>query len=114
MKKTIIIKSLIFLFLISCKDNSYRKKEYNISSFKEVIKDTISPIKGDHYGAKSISVKGNADDTIYVKFNNSFKFYLKGNIDTIISADYYGEGKVGFEFNPYKAKNGKLKIVFGI
>ncbi len=114
MKKIFLIKLIILVTLVSCKDYSYRKKEHVITNFKEVIKDTITPIKGDHYGAKSIGVSGFVDDSIYVKFNGSYKFYLKGKVDTIISGDYYGEGKVGFEFNPYKAKKGKLKVTFGI
>jgi hypothetical protein len=114
MKKIFLLKLVILITLISCKDNSYRKKEYIITNFKEVIRDTITPIKGDSYGAKSISVSGFVDDSIYVKFNGSYKFYLKGKVDTIISADYYGESKVGFEFNPYKAKKGELKVTFGI
>jgi hypothetical protein len=114
MKKIFLIKTILFITLISCKDSSCRKKEYIITNFKEVIKDTITPVKGDYYGAKSINVSGFVDDSIYVKFNGSYKFYLKGKIDTIISGDYYGEKEVEFEFNPYKAKKGKLKLIFGI
>lgn len=115
MKKIFLIKLVILITLISCNNNnSHRKKEYSITNFEEVIKDTITPIKGDSYGAKSISVSGFVHDSIYVKFNGSYKFYLKGKIDTIISTDYYGESKVGFEFNPYKAKKGELKVIFGI
>lgn len=102
------------MMLISCKDNSYREKEFNITNFKTTIVHSIAPIKGKFYVSKYIKVTGNTDDSIYVKFNGSFKFYLKGKIDTIISGDYYGEKAVEFEFNPYKANNGKLKVTFGI
>lgn len=114
MKKLYLIKLIILLLLISCKNSKYRTKEYSITKFNKVIKDTISPIEGDYYASKSIIVSGIVDDSIYVKFNGSYKFYLKGKIDTIISADYYGNSKVGFEFNPYRGKKGNLKVVFGI
>lgn len=114
MKKSILIITLFFLVVVSCKDNSYREKEYLVTDFKKSILDTISPIKGETYVSKYIKVSGNMDDSVYVKFNGSFKFYLKGKIDTIISGDYYGEKEVEFEFNPYKANKGKLKVTFGI
>lgn len=114
MKKVFLIKTIIFILLISCNNNSYRKKEHVITNFREAIFDTISPIKGDTYASKYIKVLGETDDSIFVKYNGSYKFFLKGKIDTLISADYYGEKEVIYEFNPYIAKKGKLKVTFGI
>lgn len=111
MKKYLILT--LILVLISCKKNQTITHE--IISFDKQINDTINPIKGENYGAKFIHVNGYVDDSIYVSFGKNYnKLYLSKEIDTTFSTDYYGEGKAFFEFNPYKARQGNLKISFSI
>lgn len=108
--------SLILLFVLTI--FSCRKSQdisYETVTFNEQITDTITPHEDEVYGAKFIFVKGFVNDSIYVSFGgNSFKHFLCKEIDTSFSADYYGEGKAVFLFNPYKAKKGKLKITFSV
>ena len=113
MKKYIILFCLI-LMTISCEE-SHRSSTHTITRFDKEINDTLIPIKGGNYGAKFIYVKGFVDDSIYVSFGgNYYKSYFKNKIDTVIFADYYGQDKALFHFNPYKAKKGNLEITFKI
>ncbi len=104
------------LIIISCdSDDNKRTITHEILRFDKEIKDTLRPIKGKYYGAKSIYIKGFVDDSIYVSFGeNHYKFFLNKKIDTIISMDYYGVKEAIFNFNPHKAKKGNLKIQFKI
>lgn len=111
MKKKLVV--LIVLAMISCKKN--QSITHEITNFDKQISDTISPIKGENYGARFIYVKGYVDDSIYVSFGgNSYKSFLSKKIDTSFSTDYYGNQKAIFIFNPYKGRKGNLKITFKI
>ena len=109
MKKSLVL-SVLILIVVSCT----KKQEivHDLTSFKNQINDTISPLKEQAYAAKLIYVNGYVDDSVYVSFGRDSKKYLTKEIDTSFSAEYYGEGKAIFIFDPYKAKKGKLKIKF--
>ena len=111
-----LISTFFILSLFSCdKIDNNRTKIYDITTFDKTIYDTLIPVKGEYYGAKSIEVKGYTNDTIIVSFGGNYKKqYLSKEIDTVFSIDYYGEYKAVFIFDPYKSKKGKLKIKFKI
>ena len=108
------------MFLICCffscgNINSNREKTYEITKFDKPILDTLTPIKGGNYSVKEIKVLGYTDDTIIVSFGKGYyKHYLTKKIDTVFSTDYYGTKKAIFIFEPYRAKNGSLKLKFSI
>jgi hypothetical protein len=63
----------------------------------------------------NINVKGYTNDTVKINYNlyGGTNFFLSGKIDTmLVKTDYYGEGPVTLEFDPYKASNGELEIEF--
>jgi hypothetical protein len=102
------------LFFISC-SKSEVKKEHEIVKFDNIIKDTLVPKKNQSYTTQFVSIKGFANDSIMIKFGeNGTPLYFKGKINEFINPDYYGNRDAIFIFNPYKAKNGKLNIIFCI
>lgn len=114
------MKNLLLMFLILCvfscnNTESKREKIYEITEFDKPISETLIPQKGGNYSVKKIEVKGFSDDTIIVSFGKGYyKHYLTKKIDTVFSADYYGDKKATFIFEPYKAKKGSLKLKFRI
>ncbi|OAB28052.1 hypothetical protein SAMN05444395_103118 [Flavobacterium fryxellicola] len=114
------MKILLLIIFLSCFfscDNIdvKREKVYKITQFDKPIYDTITPTKGEYYGAKSIEVIGYTDDTVTVSFGKGYyKHFLTKKIDTVFSTDYYGDKNAIFIFQPYKAKKGNLQLKFRI
>jgi len=111
--KKLIILLCTYALLMSCTNPD--EKTHSITHFNQIIIDTISPRKDIVYTTQLIKVKGFVNDSIYVSFGDKNRgYYLSKEIDTLFNPDYYGGHNAIFIFNPYKAKSGKLKIVFSI
>ena len=113
MRKIIFILTLTSI-AISCSNK--QSKVYTITGFAEIISDSIVPVEGKSYTNKYIIVEGSCDDSVRVNFGRGGNyFYFKGtNIKKKIGGDYYGGPNAYFEFDPYKAKSGNLKLEFVI
>lgn len=117
--KTSSLKDSIFAILIaitvlSC-DSDKIEKTYIVDTFDKEIVDTLVGKTEGTYTTQLIKVKGYANDSVYVSLGkNGLKQFYTGDIDTVFLGDYYGDNKVIFVFNPYKAKEGKLSVKFGI
>ena len=109
-----LIIFLSFFMMTSCSLSS--KKKHIVTDFSKKIVDTITPDADcKNYSNKYFTVKGFANDTVSLKINeDGTNFYFVGKIDTLINGDYYGTFNQVFYFDPYKAKNGKLEIEFGM
>lgn len=117
MKKKIRIVQFFFtVFLLTTFSCSKVSKNININEFNKAIKDSLTPIENVSYTSYIIRIKGHANDSSYIKpCDSCYKFYVSGDsIDEKLIFDYYGEFKVRFEFNPYKATEGKLDIEISI
>ncbi|PWI29878.1 hypothetical protein DI383_08980 [Flavobacteriaceae bacterium LYZ1037] len=110
MKNYFLFILLSIFLLISCSKN---EKELLIDDFSKKISDTLVPIEGRAYGAVVYEIKGDSNDTISVTFNGVKKQFF-GKFEYKFRMDYYGGMNVGFEFDPYRATNGKIDIRYGI
>lgn len=113
----IFIKILFILFLYcSCNFNksvvsSSDSLTWKIKNFKEKKSRILKPDTNKAYSAVVIKVIGKTNDTIKIKRNEGYyEINLSGEIDTIISSDYYGTYDQYFEFDPYLSKDGYLEI----
>lgn len=107
-----ILGCCIMLFF-SCKEN----RNLIVNDFKSVSVDSLilHPKKNRSYLGMYYKIKGNIDDTLYIKKINSKPIILKGKIDTIFNYEYYGQGGIMNIFiEPYKAKKRQLEIDYGV
>lgn len=113
--RSIITSCLIIcIILLSC-SGSLKQTKHSITKFDKPIIDTIIPEKGVGYTTKFIKLRGTTNDTIFVSLgHDGIKNYFSGNIDTVITGDYYGYHKAVFIFNPYKATSGNLEVEFNL
>lgn len=110
MKNYILLIFLSIFLLISCSNN---ERKLFIDNFSKKITDTIIPEEGKAYGAAIYEIKGNSNDTILVTFNGVKKQFF-GKFDYKFRMDYYGGIDVDFEFDPYRATDGKIDIEYGL
>ena len=110
-KKYFYIHIFLLIITTSCnKDN----ETLIISDFTEIKEINLKPNKYKLYSMKNIWVKGYVNDTILIRLNNEDKPIMKlsGKIDKRWYTDYYGEGEETLIFDPYKATEGELEIIF--
>ncbi|MDW5290838.1 hypothetical protein [Formosa sp. PL04] len=110
MKNYILLLALSIFLLISCSSN---ERKLIIDDFSKKFTDTLVPQEGRGYGAAVYEINGEANDTIIIRFNGIEKRYY-GSFKYKFNMDYYGGRAVGFEFDPYLAKKGKIDIKYGI
>ncbi len=79
---------IIVFFLISCNQNQDFKK-IKITDFSKVRIDTLIPNSDKSYYMQHIKVKGFIDDTIKVKYLESFDIKLSGQIVLIILSMFF-------------------------
>ncbi|MEX2362222.1 MAG: hypothetical protein WD597_01310, partial [Balneolaceae bacterium] len=96
-------------------DNS---KEIIITDFSKPVNIALSVNPDKAYTTKLLRVRGQVDDTVIVGVCEKCRsFYLNGKIDTLFNPDFYGGQGMDstyFYFDPYKSKNGELKLTFSI
>jgi hypothetical protein len=120
MKKIIQILLIVLLF-ISCNKNH---KKIELSDVSISINDTLKPQKNKFagYSAIKFKIKGFVNDTVDVGFKSFYdnkshekiNYRLKGKIDTVYMADYYGDGIEIFYYKPNNTTKGNLEIEYGI
>lgn len=117
MTMKILIKTLIILILCcSCNFNKSVVSDsdsltWKIKNFEEKKSRTLKPDINKTYAAIVIKVLGETNDTIKIKRDDGYyEIKLSGEIDTVISSDYYGSVDRYFEFDPYLSKDGYLEI----
>ena len=117
MTMKILIKTLIILIL--CCSCNFKKSvvsdsdslTWKIKNFEEKKSRTLKPDTNKTYAAIVITVLGETNDTIKIKRDDGYyEIKLSGEIDTVISSDYYGSVDRYFEFDPYLSKDGYLEI----
>ena len=96
------------LFLGGCsKDKTVLVKE----DFSKKDTITLEPYALKPYSFINLKIEGNVDDTIRISQGaDYYDILLWGEIDTLRQIEYYGEGPRTFVIDPYRAKEGKLKI----
>ncbi len=105
---------LIILFFSSCCYEKNDTRTFEVLDFSKERIDTLIPLNNKSYVSYFIKVKGFSNDTILFKSNYFYDIKLSGEIDTIISGDYYGKDTIIISFKPYKAINGNLKIKYSL
>lgn len=110
MKNYILLISLSIFSLISCSKN---ERKILIDDFTKKITDTLVPQEEKAFGAVVYIIKGHSTDTIIVTFNGVKKQFF-GKFDYKFRMDYYGGIDVDFEFDPYRATDGRIDIKYGI
>lgn len=111
------MKRLVYLILVIVFFSCSEKKDYKsftITDFSKKRIDTLIPYKYKSYYVYFIKVKGFTNDTIKIKHKNSFDIKLSGKIDTIIRNDYYGTSIKTPVFDPHKATEGELQIIYSL
>ena len=98
------------MLLFSCTSN---ERKLNIDDFAEKINDTLIPKKNGTYTAAIYEINGIVNDTVLITFYGIEKQFF-GEFKFKFNLDYYGGLDVPFEFDPYKATEGKISIVYGI
>lgn len=110
-----IFSALIFsLIFCCCNKGKSDYKKITITNFSEKRVDTLTPYKDKSYVAFYLKVKGHVNDSIKIQRDGYFDIVLSGQIDTLINGDYYGDHKVIYIFNPYKATKGELEIEYSL
>lgn len=104
---------ICFLMFVSCKESS-DQAEMKMNSFDSVKEITLIPYDGKTYVSWVIEAKGYIDDTIKIKREGYYDINLRGEIDTLINGDYYGQQIINYTVDPYKAKSGSLIIKFSL
>ena len=109
-----IILLLIGLGIAIIIGSNQGRDVFFIQNFDKTVSNTIVGKLDKNYSYQIVRLKGEVDDTIKVKPCDSCEIEkLTGKIS--IKYKYgFKEGISKFEFDPYKAKSGKLKIVHKI
>ena len=104
----VLAYSLFFSFL-SCKSDT---KTIHITEFTQPIRDSLFIIDNTRdFSTYRIEVNGVVNDTCLIyPYEQNFGFKINGKIDTSFVMDYYGGYNLPFNFEPYKATKGNLKI----
>lgn len=109
-----IILLLIGLGIAIIIGSNQGRNVFFIQKFDKTVKNIIVGKPNKKYTFQIVRLKGEVDDTIKVKPCDSCDFVdLSGKISVKYKYGFNG-GESKFEFDPYKAKSGKLKIVHKI
>ncbi len=112
MKKLTVICLLSLLF-ISCEcNNCADHRKFVVTDFSKKRVDTLFPNESKTYVGYLVKVKGKTNDSIKISRKGYNDIILNGEIDTLISNDYYGTEDVIWIFNPYNATHGQLEIEY--
>jgi hypothetical protein len=113
--KNLIIIFLISVSILSC-DKTKRSdlKKIKLIDFTQKKIDTLIPYKSKTYYSYYVKVKGEINDSVKIKRKDHYDIILIGNIDTLINGDYYGNEKIIWVFDPFKATKGELEIEYGL
>ena len=85
-----------------------------INNFDAIVNNTIPAKDNKNYSYQIVRVKGKVNDTIRIKPCESCEtIKLSGEISQKFMNDFKG-GTSKMQFDPYKATDGKLKIVHKI
>lgn len=113
MREIIIILTILVLASCSGKKDKYMhdKITWEIESFNSKRSAILKPDSTKAYSSIIIKVEGETNDTIKIRRDQGlYDINLSGEIDTIISGDYYGKMDQYFEFDPYKCSDGNIEI----
>lgn len=94
----------------------FKTNKFIINQFDKEIYSVLKPIKESKlkYHVHSIWINGYLNDTA-ILYNNVGKYYLVDSISENYFYDfYYGEEDAYMRFDPYKATDGKLKVIHKI
>ena len=117
MKKNYLMFFTILILLSSC-ENSSDKKKVTLDNFNEKFVDSLIPIPDKNYSVFYVKIEGNSNDTIRLNLSSNnpqvpnLDYYFIGDFEEEIRLDYYGESNQYVTFDPYKAKKGKIKLLY--
>lgn len=109
---------MILILLSSC-GNSSDNKKVRIDNFNEKFVDSLIPIPDKkNYAVFYTKIEGHSNDSIRINISSSnshdpdHSFYFSGEFEKEIRMDYYGDGNRYITFDPYKATDGEIKLIY--